>query len=179
MSGHSEAPSSRSLYLILISTFIFGFLTGGIVFLQNNTGGEGDGSPTPVSKGFEVLAYTYGGCEKLGCPSYRIAQDGLYTFFERGRENETLKIDGEISEGSLDTLKIEMADADYVQLKETSFTETCPIEIDTVAFRYDITYKGERYRFDSCVQDLGEAPLFSMLEDFFLQFEDEYNAKEN
>ena len=177
MSGHSEAPSSKSIYLILVSTFIFGFLTGGIVFLKNNTGGEGDGSSTSIQKGFEILAYTYGGCERLGCPSYRVTQDGLYTFFEKGRENETLKIDGEIDEESLDILKHEMNDADFEQFKEKKFEGTCPIQVDRVAFRYDITYKGERYRFDSCVEDVREVLLFNILLDFFSQFENEYNAQ--
>jgi hypothetical protein len=176
MSGHSEAPSSQSIYLILISTFIFGFLSGVILFLQNNTGGEGDNSPTKNATGFEVLAYTYGGCERLGCASYRVTEDGSYTYFEKGRENGELKFDGTLDDEVLKTLKVMFADMDFATRMETKFSGTCPVQFDGIGYRYDITYKDKRYRFDSCVQNVNEVKLFDELSAYFSQFENEYRA---
>lgn len=170
---HSHAPSSKSLFLILISTFLFGFLTGVIVFLQNNTGGEGDGSGTVTKKGFEILAYTYGGCERLGCPSYRIANDGTYQYFPRGRKNEDSKFESELSDDALDALKKEIKGVVFENVQSTKFNGTCPIVSDGIAFQYEIIYNGEPYRFDSCVENLSGVPFFKSLLTHFENFENE------
>jgi|CXWL01.1.fsa_nt_gi hypothetical protein len=172
MSAHSEAPSSKSLYLILVSTFFFGFLTGVIIFLQNNTGGEGDGSLNMNTKGFEILAYTYGGCERVGCASYRVIQDGSYTFMTRGRDGTDTKFDGELERDELDTLKTEITAVDFERIKETKFSGTCPSEFDGIAFRYDLTYKGDRYSFDSCVENLSDSAFFKVLLEYFPAFQE-------
>ena len=172
MSAHSEAPSSKSLYLILGSTFLFGILTGVIVFLQNNTGGEGDGALTTNTKGFEILAYTYGGCERLGCASYRVIQDGTYTFMVRGRDGQDSKFVGELDSEALATLKTEIAVIDFEKALGKKFTGSCPIESDGIAFRYDITYKGDRFSFDSCAENLSGEPFFKTLLSLFTDLED-------
>jgi len=172
MSAHSEAPSSKSLYLILISTFFFGVLTGVIVFLQNNTGGEGDGALNTNTKGFEILAYTYGGCERVGCASYRVIQDGSYTFMVRGRDGQDVKFEGELDSDGLDVLKAEISTVNFEEIENSKFTGKCPIESDGIAFRYDITYKGDRFSFDSCVENLSGEQFFKTLLSLFADFQD-------
>ncbi|MFZ2253044.1 MAG: hypothetical protein WAW13_02585 [Minisyncoccia bacterium] len=167
MSAHSEAPSSKSLYLILVSTFFFGVLTGVIVFLQNNTGGEGDGSLNTNTKGFEILAYTYGGCERVGCASYRVIQDGSYDFMVRGRDGQNTKFEGELDRDTLSALKAEIDVVNFEKIMNTEFAGRCPIESDGIAFRYDITYKGIRFSFDSCKENLSDESFFKILLEYF------------
>ncbi len=167
MSGHSEAPSTKSLYLILISTFFFGILTGVIIYLQNNTGGEGDGDLDMHTSGFEVLAYSYGGCERIGCASYRLIQDGTYTYMPHEKGFENKKIEGELSKDDLNNIKKAISNINFEALKNLKFKGNCPSEYDGIAFRYDITYKGTRHSFDSCVEQLDSEALFEALGTFF------------
>ncbi len=161
----------KHLYLILVATFVFGFITGIIVFLQSNTGNEGDGSLITDTKGFSILAYTYGGCARGGgCPSYRIAQDGSYTYIQRSRDNGELKHEDSLSEKQHETLMVHVEDTNYTAILNSEFQGTCPITFDGVAYRYDIEYEGERYVIDSCKKDIEGAPLFEVLQSYFEVF---------
>lgn len=175
MSAHeSHPPSTTSLFLILISTFVFGLVAGGVVFLHNNTGGEGDGSSTKKdTKGFEILAYSYGGCERLGCASYRVADDGEYTYIVRGVKGGETKFEDELSNDDLDVLETNIAKVAFARIVATKFTGTCPTQYDGIAYRYDITYKGDQYRFDSCTKDLRDVAFFELLAEYFTTFEGE------
>ncbi len=64
------------------ATFFLGLLTGVILSLTTNTGNEGDGA-IATQKGFVITAYTYGGCSRVGCPSYQLLQNGAYTYITR------------------------------------------------------------------------------------------------
>ena len=157
----------KHLYLILISTFIFGFITGVILYLQNNTGKEGDGALEANTRGITILAYQYGGCTSLGCPSYRIANNGSYTYIIRDREAGEKRFEDVLSDSQQERIKDSLASIDLDAVYDTEFVGTCPIAYDGIAHRYDITYKGERYEFDSCTELLEGKELFDTLEDYF------------
>jgi hypothetical protein len=171
MSGHSEAHSSKSIYTILVSTFVFGFLVGGIIFLQNNTGKEGDGALSTNTRGFEILAYSYGGCARLGCAAYKLVSNGSYTFMLRGIESTDAKFEGKLDSDTLKDLKSELEDTSFTKLKGTKFNGTCAVQTDGVAFRYEITYKNERHDFDSCAESIDREALFKILKEFFTEFQ--------
>ena len=167
----------KHLYLILIATFIFGFLTGVIVYFQNNTGEEGDGGLETNTKGFTIVAYMYGGCEMGGgCPSYRIANDGSYTYIVRDREAGETRHDDSLSRKLHDLLRAQVQGTDYERIFDTESSGTCPVVFDGAAYRYDIVYEGERYEFDSCEEDLGDEALFETLENYFTVFNVTYST---
>ncbi len=169
MSGH--APRSlKSVYLIFIATFAFGFLMGVVLFLQGNTGKEGDGAIDTNTKGITILAYTYGGCERIGCSSYKIAPNGSYLYIVRNQASAENRKEGSLPYTELDALKSQVTQTDFTSVKQTKFTDTCPITYDGVAYRYDIEYNGERFMFDSCVENFTDAPLFKNLQNYFEVF---------
>jgi hypothetical protein len=152
---------------MFFATFVLGLVTGAIIFLQSSTGGEGDGSLDTDTRSFSIVAYVYGGCERVGCPSYRVLQNGSYIYIQRQQGNG--KYEGTVSEASMKELKQQLASADFSQIGASTFTGTCPITYDGVAYRFNIDYKGNQYTFDSCVESL-EAPLFGMLTKYFEEF---------
>ncbi len=168
MSNQSHGKNStKSLYLIFFATFVFGLIVGAIVFLQSSTGGEGGGKVDEDTRNFSIVAYTYGGCTRVGCPSYRILQNGSYIYIER-QEGDG-KHEGVVSEVSMKELKQQLAGADFAGIGSSTFTDTCPITYDGAAYRFNIDYKGNQYSFDSCVENL-ETPLFEMLKKYFEEF---------
>jgi hypothetical protein len=157
----------KHLYLILGSTLIFGIISGIVLFLYNNTGKEGDGGLETSSRGFTIIAYEYGGCMSLGCSSYRIANNGAYMYITRDAQTGEDRFEDVLSGRQLGTLRTLIGETNLRRALDTSFTGTCPITYDGVAYRFDITYKGERYELDSCRQSLDGVPLFDTLSSYF------------
>lgn len=168
----------KHLYLIFVATFVLGFMMGVIVFFASNTGKEGDGSIEPISKGMVITGSVYGGCERIGCPSYRIENDGSYTYIVWTPEGNEVRYEDELTGKQLTLLKSELKMTDFEHLDDTEFTGTCPIAFDGPAYRYDIEYSGERYEVDSCVEVLDGEPLFSTLEEYFNLFSILYSLEE-
>jgi len=163
-----ESDSTKSLYLIFFATFIFGLIAGAILFLQSTTGGEGDAYVSEKDAGnFSIVAYAYGGCTRIGCPSYRILQNGSYIYLTR-QEGDG-KYSGEMSEKDMQTIRTQLQNTDFASIGASSFAGTCPITYDGVAYRFNIDYKGNQYTFDSCVEDL-ESPFFTTLSNYFEVF---------
>ncbi len=161
----------KHLYLILSATFILGLTTGAVLYIKNNTGKEGDGVPqVEVDRGFVILAHQYGGCTKVGCPSYRLGESGDYTYIVRSFETEEERFEESLSSGQREKLHDLMSSARLERLQDTEFTGTCPVAYDDVAYRYDIMYEGERYSFDSCTEMLDGDTLFDTLKDYFAIF---------
>ena len=60
---------------------------GVIVFFAAHTGREGAGGIEETQSGIQIVAEMYGGCEifeENRCPSFRIENDGSYTYINRG-----------------------------------------------------------------------------------------------
>ncbi len=157
----------KHLYLILGSTLIFGMISGVVLFLYNNTGEEGDGGLQTATRGFTIIAYQYGGCMRLGCSSYRIANNGTYMYITRDLQTGEDRFEDVLSEKQLDTLRELITHTNFSRVKDTIFTGTCPITYDGVAYRFDITNDGERYEIDSCEESLEGVRLFDTLSSYF------------
>ncbi len=160
----------KHIYLILIATFILGFLAGVLLYLQSSTGKEGDGALETETKGVTITVDIYGGCSRIGCPSYRIANNGSYIYLARDSEGRVVRRSDTLPLSERAKLWDLVDTADFEAIGATQFTGTCPITFDGVAFQYVIEKEGVQYRFDSCVEDLEGEPLFETLAGYFEQF---------
>ncbi len=172
---------TKHVYVILLSTFVFGFVTGAILFLFNNTGNGGDGEAVPLEEesAISVMAYRYGGCARGdGCASYRIADDGTYEYIVRSRADGETRFADTMNSAEKTALFKALKDTNLEQLMESTFTGTCPAEYDGTGYRYNISYYDKHYSFDTCVQDLENEPLFMTLADYFGMFSSAYTTPE-
>ena len=167
----------KHLYLIFIATFILGFLSGVLVYIQSHTGKEGDGSLEETVAEYVVTGtrYTNSGNSTL---SYRIAEGGSYTLIERTREGEEKKYEGVLPREERQMLDTMLSQTDFETLLDTTFTDVCPITTGGFAYRYGITYHGSsEYIFDSCKQAIENSPLFVKLNQIFLLLSDTYSVE--
>ncbi len=172
---------TKHVYVILLSTFVFGFVSGAILFLYNNTGNGGDGAPVQLEEeaAISVTAYRYGGCARGdGCASYRISDDGTYEYIVRSRAEGETRFADTLSSAEKIALFKTLKDTNLAHLSDTSFVGTCPVEYDGTGYRYNITYYDKQYSFDTCVQDLENEPLFITLADYFEMFSNAYTTSE-
>lgn len=168
----------KHLWLIFIATFLFGFMTGVVVYFAANTGKEGDGSIEPIGKGMTITASVYGGCELVGCPSYRIENNGSYAYVVWTPEGNEVRYEDTLTDKQLTILRSQLKLTDFDRLDDTEFTGTCPIAFDGPAYRYAIEYRGERYEVDSCIEVVDGEPLFATLTEYFTIFEKLYALSE-
>ncbi len=172
---------TKHVYVILLSTFVFGFVTGAILFLFNNTGNGGDGESVQLEEevAISVMAYQYGGCARgNGCASYRIADDGTYEYLVRSRTDGEIRFEDTMITAEKTALFKALKDTDFEQLTESAFIGTCPAEYDGIGYRYNISYYNKHYSFDTCVQDLANESLFIILADYFGVFSNAYTISE-
>lgn len=179
--GYRSSTMTKHVYVILLSTFVFGFVTGAILFLYNNTGNGEDGEPVLLEgeAAISVTAYRYGGCARGdGCASYRIADDGTYEYIVRSRAEGETRFADTLNSAEKTALFKTLKDTNLESLLETAFTGTCPVEYDGTGYRYNVTYYDKHYAFDTCVQDLENEPLFITLADYFEMFSNTYTIPE-
>lgn len=157
----------KHLYLIFIATFVLGFLSGVLVYIQSHTGKEGDGALESTPKGFVVTATRYGNSDEIVSSSYRIINNGSYTVIDRSKDGTEKKHEGTLKREEEATLNNLLAQTDYEALLNTSFSEVCPITTGGYAYRYGISYDNTEYNFDSCKQDLRGSELFGFLNQLF------------
>ena len=179
----------KHTYMIIVATFLFGFLAGVILFLYNNVGKDDpeassvdtiepsvreSQSASSETNTTVIAAYRYGGCARAsGCASYRIADDGAVTYVLRGGDDDGRREDT-LSTEELETLFQTLYETNLEKVSESTFSGTCPADYDGTAYRFEVTYDGERYPFDTCTQNLQNEPLFVLLEDYFDVFYDTY-----
>lgn len=168
----------KHVYLIIGSTFIFGLVTGAIISLSTNTGGDGDGGISEES-GFVVVARMYGGCARMGieCPSYRVSENGEYTYVSRTREGDFIPHRDTLSKEEREKMEKAYKDADLGVIEKSEFSGTCPITFDGLAFTYEIESESSRHMFDSCKQNVGQEELFMILEQYFSHFAEKYETE--
>lgn len=161
----------KHVYLIFGSTLLLGIITGGLLFMSSHTGKEGGGDiEEDTGSGFTIAIYGYGGCERIGCPISRIAQDGTYIFIASDGERYTDTLPFESRREIGNALKA----TDFDEVEASSFGGDCPIMYDGAAYRYDITYEGSEYQFDSCVQSLESEEIFMILNHYFDVFSERH-----
>ncbi len=145
----------KHLYLLFIMTFILGFASGGYLYFFTRGTDTVEEEP---QDGFEIVAYTYGGCERLGCASYRIRDNGSYSYLPRAGAGD--RFDDELSSREEDEI-VELIDVtDFNDLLDSRFIGTCPSQYDGIAYRFEIRIAADRYSYDSCVEAVEEFPLF-------------------
>ena len=176
----------KHTYIIIVATFLFGFLGGMILFLYNNVGKEdtqtsdtvtvqGTNEPAGGANSMVIAAYRYGGCTRSGgCASYRITDDGKVVYVLRGREGDSDRYEDVLSTEEIETLFKTLHDTDLKKVSESTFSGTCPADNDGTAYRFDVTYDGDEYRFDTCTHALAREPFFLMLRDYFDVFNNAY-----
>lgn len=157
----------KHLYFILFLTFVTGLAAGVYVFFMTRGDGEGNVPEPRVEEGYEIIAYTYGGCERLGCSSFKLLDDGSYTFITRTAARGNERFDDSVSERQSDELETLIGNTSYTRISESIYTGTCPITYDGIAYRFEIRVESERYSFDSCSESLDSEPLFVLLTKYF------------
>jgi hypothetical protein len=157
----------KHLYLIILLTFITGLASGVYVYFTTLNSDEEKSVGTPIEEGYEVIAYTYGGCERVGCSSYKLADDGKYSYLMQSAGYGNERFNDTLSLKQHEELDAVIEDTNYKSIKESVFTGTCPDTYDGLAYRFEIRIENERYSFDSCTQSLEEKALFELLIKYF------------
>ena len=158
----------KHLAILFLITFLTGFGSGVSMYAETRVVEEFD--PEEVNgteqAGFEILVYTYGGCERVGCTSYRLLDDGTYTYLVRNLDGDA-RYEDSISPKRLEELVLLLRDTDFDEVSETSFMDTCPVLYDGLAYRYELRINGIAHSLDSCTQDLSGFILFDILVNYF------------
>lgn len=158
----------KHLYLILIGTFVVGFVAGVYVhFMTQSEAPRSDGEYGTRSEGVVLTADEYGGCESMGCRSYRITEDGEYTFIEGSRTGADRRFEGTLGRRELDRLLGQLDEQELQRVESSVFTGTCPIAFDGPAYRLQVQVEDEQYAFDTCEQDIASSPFLTDLLEYF------------
>ncbi len=151
----------KHLYLVILLTFVTGFATGIYGYFMTRSD---DASVSEVSmreeEGYEILVTVYGGCSRIGCPSFRLLEDGAYTYLASQGVRDYARFEDVISDRQRELITSLLAETALSHVTETRYTGTCPVSYDGIAYRFDIRTEGNQYSFDSCVQSLDDEPLF-------------------
>lgn len=160
----------KHLYLIFIATFVIGFLSGVLVYLQSHTGKEGDGAIEDTPKGFVVTATRFGGGQGLVSSSYRLTENGSYTYIERREGSAEMKYADTLQKHDLEVLRTKIGEVNYDEIQASTFVGVCPITTGGYAYRYTILSEGVEYAFDSCKHVTSGNSFFELLNMHFNQF---------
>jgi hypothetical protein len=161
----------KHLYFTILLTFIVGVATGVYAYFltrehDSSTLGTTEIGDVP-SAGYEIVAYTYGGCERVGCASLRITDDGAYTYLVNTRGGEYERFSDVLTDRQRERLTELMNDTSFETISETAFVGTCPVTYDGIAYRFTLRNEDEQYTFDSCVESLEDRALFAELMQYF------------
>jgi hypothetical protein len=169
---------AKHLYLLILFTFVIGLLTG--IFGYFMTQGEADNGTTPPDvaeeTGYEILLTVYGGCARIGCASFRLLDDGTYTYLAPTGVRDYARYEDTISDRQRALITDLLSGTSLDEVKETAYEGTCPVTYDGIAYRFDIRNGGDRYSFDSCVENLDNEPLFLELVKYIAIMEATHNT---
>ncbi len=145
-----------------------GFLGGMYLYFLTRSPSDAPSASSAVSKkGYEIIATTYGGCERVGCRSLRILDDGSYTYLVPGNDTEYSRYDDTLSDVQIVELTDLVEETPFEAIEVSKFQGTCPVTYDGVAYRFEVTFEGKIYDFDSCVNNLEKIPLFDEFVRYF------------
>jgi hypothetical protein len=133
----------------------------------NLTSDDNDFLPDSENVPLTITSHSYGGCEMGGCASYRIEEDGSFTYIVRPRNAPEIRTEGKLVSEEKKALQKLIKDTNLDSLVDTRFSGTCPIAFDGIAFKYTITFDQKHLTFDSCQQELRNIPLFEILSRYF------------
>lgn len=162
----------KSFYFILISAFLMGVISGGYIYFASRDEEpvfdlEELGSDTT----FDISADAYGGCARIGCASYHIDVDGSVDILLTSRDGEDRRGKEQLSSNELRDLRRALHGAPLQAIEASTFTGTCPITYDGLAYTYSIHVDDETYTIDTCAQHTEDEPLFDILESYFREFD--------
>jgi hypothetical protein len=152
----------KHLYLIILLTFITGFATGiyGYFMTRSDDASVEHTILPEVDDGYEILVTVYGGCARIGCASFRLIDDGSYTYLAPQNVRDYARFEDVISSRQQEVVTNLIESTPFDEIMRTVDEGTCPVAYDGIAYRFDIRVASERYSFDSCVQSLDNEPLF-------------------
>ncbi len=160
----------KHLYLIIASTFFIGFMTGVYVFIVIGKPEVQISVLDNTSAGIEIIAYEYGGCEMLGCSSYRILEDGSYTFIQNKRDGNVEKYTDNLSDNLINEMIDSIDKSELERVYNSTFEGPCPADVDGIGYRFKILMDNEKYVFDSCENDIMGSKFLVNLIDYFQIF---------
>ena len=156
----------KHFFLLILMTFVVGFACGVYGFFISRDTKSNVDTAIVEETGYEILVTTYGGCERIGCVSLRLLDDGSYTYLAPEGIRDYARYEDVISPRQLESLTNLTESASLDEFSETVFTDTCPVTYDGIAYRFDIRRDGDRFSFDSCVESTHGGPLFDELVSF-------------
>jgi len=159
----------KGLLIILIPTFLIGFLAGIFVYFISGAS-DVDEVPESEIEGVEIIANTYGGCELFGCSSYRIVEDGDYIYIKESKTSDDDRFEDSLSDNQIDELIKLSEETDLEEIEESYYEGDCPAYVDGISYEFKIMVDGESYKLDSCENDLASSDLFNKLIDYFRIF---------
>lgn len=166
----------KQFYFILFSTFFIGVLSGVYVYFISQPSEplfDFGGNNEAITRGFEIIATAYGGCQMLGdCPSYRIGDDASYRYLISSRTGSDELYEGMLSSSDFTALKRALSGINFEAVEQSTFSGSCPAAYDGPAYIFEIIIGGERYIIDTCEQDTEDTRLFPVLEEYFISFEE-------
>ena len=156
----------RAFYFTLITTFFVGFISGSYVYFVTEDELPQFFAGTDVPD-YEIIGDTYGGCQRLGeCPSFLIQDSGTYTHLSPKRGEEPERTTRQLTRDTREDIRDLLRSTDFERIENSTFSGTCPIAYDGLAFRYEIHIGEVRYRLDTCRQEV-EGELFEYLTQYF------------
>ena len=174
MTGHDK--------VVLALTFCMGVISGMYFYTM-------DFKPTYLPErqddieerdAFSVVGRAYGGhtVAEYVHPSFRVAEDGTFEYFEGGTDAEEAPIDGVLPDTLYRTLVNEIETADLERLSLRASKDFCNTYVDGFDYIYRITMDGEQHELDTCASALPyENDLAQALMDVWIYFETgEYDA---
>lgn len=157
----------KHLYLLILATFVTGVIAGVYTFFMTRDAGDTGAMRPAVVRGYEVIAYEYGGCESAGCGSFRLTDDGSYMFIVRNGAKESERFEDSISARQRKELDELIASTPYAKVGKSEHRGPCPADGGGTAYRFEIRVENERYSFDSCIESLDGEDLFAQLVKYF------------
>lgn len=158
----------KHLYFIIFLTFVTGLATGIYGFFATREPDDGT-APAPYVEqtGYEILATMYGGCERIGCASYRFKDDGTYLYLSSGDGRGYMRYEDEVSPRQRERIEDLLSGAPLGPINESIFEGTCPVTYDGIAYRFTIRRASETVSLDSCTHALDGEELFIELIKYF------------
>lgn len=157
----------KQFYFILVSAFIMGVVSGVYIFFASRADAP-DFTPFDTEvRGFEITGDEYGGCERLGCPSFRIIDTGAYIYLRSVRGGEDVRHENTLSDTELKNIKDELRKTSLAEIESRSQSASCAPLTDGVAYKYRISIGDVEYVVDSCVDEVRSSTLFNILKGYF------------
>lgn len=157
---------TRHHTLMILLTFVMGFITGVFGYFWSRNVEEAP-PRAPVEEGYELLVTAYGGCERIGCPSFRLNDDGTYQYLAPVSVRDYAKYEDTVSDKQHESISELVYGTDLERLTNSEFMGTCPVTYDGLAYRIEVRREGERYSLDSCENELEDEVFFVELTKYF------------